>query len=307
MISSNNFTTFGMHSDAVRYSWAIYHLFVLLSSFIGDTLILMASVHKDAFKVNKSIVTIIQHIAISDILISSVRVLPTTVSLFANKWILGDALCYIIVYAVYFSYPAGMYLIAFLTISKFLILRNPLTVSKWPMMKMVNIVIVGIWTFQIVIPVLFLFLGKRDIHFDYRIYFCDYRYQANKIWKELLPVITVVYTFIPNVIIIATTIPTLRYLAVARKCARRVNGSVPWHGGLAVAITAAVYCLSTLPMSICYICKNFFPDPTGVFQFQLYRVGFFLSMINIMSNFFIYIYTSCIYTSCIYTSCIYTL
>ena len=52
-----NYTAFGMHSDAERYFWASYHIFVLLSSLIGDSLILVASLQKDTIKVNKFIVT----------------------------------------------------------------------------------------------------------------------------------------------------------------------------------------------------------------------------------------------------------
>ena len=158
-----------MHSDVTRYSWAAYHLLVLLSSFFGDTLILLASFQRNVLKVNKSIITIIQHIAISDLAISTFRVLPTTVSLFANRWVLGDTLCYGAAYAIYFLYPAGVYLIAFLSFSKFLILRSPHKASKW-LKKMVNLVALCIWTFQIVIPSLFLSLDKRDVHFDYRMY-----------------------------------------------------------------------------------------------------------------------------------------
>ena len=90
-----NYTLFGMHSDAERYLWASYHLFVLLSSFIGDTLILTASFNKDAFKINKFIATIIQHIAISDLTFTTFVVLPGAISLFADSWILGDVICHI--------------------------------------------------------------------------------------------------------------------------------------------------------------------------------------------------------------------
>ena len=64
MSTSTNYSDikFGLHNNAERYTWAAYQLFVLLSSLIGDTLILAASFQKDAFKINKLIITVIQHI-----------------------------------------------------------------------------------------------------------------------------------------------------------------------------------------------------------------------------------------------------
>ena len=76
---------FGMQNNAARHCWATYHIIVLLSSLIGDTLILVASFQKDAFKINKLIVTVIQHIAISDLAASIFGVLPAAVSLLAKS------------------------------------------------------------------------------------------------------------------------------------------------------------------------------------------------------------------------------
>ena len=289
MFNSSEYAIFGMHSDAERYCWAFYHLFVLLSSFIGDTLILVASFQKEGIKVNNSILTIIQHIAISDLVNSLFRVLPVTISLIANSWVLGVALCYVEGYINYLVYPPGMYLIAFLTSFKLFLLRNPRRAATWST-KNVHQLCILIWIFPIIIPILLFALDKTDVHFDYRIYTCDYGYKADA-WKRLLPIITLTYTFVPNTIIVATTIPTLMYLADAKKSARRVQGSVPWQGALTVVLTATVYCISTLPMSVYYTGKSFFKDPAGPFQFHLYRVSYFMSMINIMSNFFIYTLT----------------
>ena len=88
MVLSNNYTIFGMHNNAERYFWAAYNLFVLLSSLIGDTLILYASFHKGAFKLNKFIVTVMQHIAVIDLATAITAPLSVAVSLIANTWVL---------------------------------------------------------------------------------------------------------------------------------------------------------------------------------------------------------------------------
>ena len=280
-----------MDSDIERYSWAAYHLFVLLSSLIGDTLILYASFQRDVLKLNKFIVTVIQYIAVSDLAYALFVVFPGAVSLLSNSWILGDVMCYMRVYLGYFFYPAGIWLIALLTSTKLLLLQCPAksgNLTKKVAHRVCSLTLIPSLTF----PLLFLIVDKDNVEFDYSTYNCDYGFES-RIWKKFLtPAMTIFEIFVPNVLIIATTIPTLKYLADARKSARRVQGSVRWQGAVAVALTAVVYCVSTLPNFVYSICQSLInEDPTSLFQFRFYRVTEFLLMINIMSNFYIYTLT----------------
>ena len=137
-----------IQNDTERYIWAAYFLFGLLSSLIGDTLILIATFRRDTFKLNKLLVTIIQHVAISDLANAINFLLPTAISLLANAWVLGEALCHYALYTLYSLYPAGMSLIAVLTTSKCLILRYPLRVAGWTR-KRVHVVCSLIWAFSV--------------------------------------------------------------------------------------------------------------------------------------------------------------
>ena len=287
MIRSNNYTIFGIHSTAERYSWAAYHFFVLLSSLIGDTLILLATVKKDAFKLNKQIVTVIQYIAVSDLAFALTVVLPGALSLIANTWVLGGAMCSATVSLAYFIYLAGMSLIAVLTTSKFLLLKDPLrsaNLTKKTAHQICSIALIP----SLTVPISMLIVDKDDVGFNYITYNCKYWFRAD-IWKKVVPTLSILTMFIPNIVIIATTIPTL---VIAKASARRVGGSVPWQGTMAVALTAVVYCISTLPLFVFYIGKDFAnQDPESTFQFHYYRISFFMSLINIMSNFYIYAMT----------------
>ena len=133
MSTSTNYSNikFGLHSNAERYSWAGYQLFVVLSSLIGDTLILAASFKKNAFKINKLIVIVIPHIAVSDLVNSISFALPIAISLLASSWVLGETMCKLQLYLTYFVNPVSMYLVAMLTTCKFLILRYPLRAASW--------------------------------------------------------------------------------------------------------------------------------------------------------------------------------
>ena len=150
-----------------------------------------------------------------------------------------------------------------------------------------------VWAFLLLNPVLFLVMGKDDILFDYRIYNCEYGFKSDRLQQTILPIVLFfISALAPNILIVATTIPTLKYLTVARKNARRAQGSIPWQGALTVALTAVVYCISTLPFTFYKIVIAIVGEnPESMFQVNYYRVSYFLLMWNIMSNFYIYTLT----------------
>ena len=294
MTTSSNYSDieFGMHNNEVRYFWASYHLFGVLSSIIGDTLILIASFQKDAFKINKILVTVIQHIAVSDLTLTISAVAPAAITLLANSCVLGQMLCYLKVYFCYIAFAAGMSLIAVLTSSKLLILKYPLRALSWPT-KRANQVCSLIWAFALIFPIhntLPRCINKDDVHFDYRVYNCEYGYRSDA-WITIIPILRFIFAIVPNIIIVATTVPILKYLAVARKSARRVGGSVPWQGNLTVALTAVVYCISTLPYAVNQIAISCMKDPPELFFVHFHKVSCFLVMINVVANFYIYVLT----------------
>ena len=277
-----NLTNYRMQSNAERYSWAAFHLFALISSIAGDTVILYASFQKDAFKLNKFIVTVIQYIAACDLVYALSTILPRAGSLLTNSRVLGDHMCYVRVYFGYFFYIVGMWLVAVLTVSKFLILKYPIRCGTWTKKmahKTCSLTIIP----SITLPVMFLVLDRDDIAFDYRVYACDYKFTA-EVWKKPMQILNVLLIVLPNVLIITTAVPTLKYLADARISARRVRGNVPWQGTLTVSLTAVVYCVSTLPTFISRIGIN-------SHNHQLFRIAKFLLLINTMANFYIYTLT----------------
>ena len=292
LMTSDNYSdiAFGIHSKVQRYSWVTYYMFGLLSSLIGDTLILAASFQKKAFNVNILIVTVIQHIAICDLTITITSTLPIVISLLANSWVLGDGLCYARAYIYYLVYPAGMYLIAVLTTGKFMILRYPIQAARWST-KTAHRVCCLIWVFALTNPLAKVVIDKDDVMFDYRNYCCSYGY-SSQLWKKVLPMAGLIYLIVPNVTIVATTVPTLKYLADARKSAKRIKGTVPWQGALTVALTAVVSSISTLPLTVYVIGKNFVrKDHLDWFHVNFFRISTFLLLINIMSNFYVYTLT----------------
>ena len=286
----NIYEVFRMNSPAERYFWACYQLFVAFSSIVGDSLILLVSNKKDSFQLNSFLVTVMRHIAVCDITISITLILPSTMSLIADKWVLGDTLCYATPYLTGFFFPTNMSLICVLTTGKFLLLTQPHW-AKNLSIKSGHIVCGIMWATSLANPCLMYVLGRADVSFDYRTYACIYGWNAS-LWVKVKPVMFVMIAVVPNAVVLLTTIPTLKYLVVARRSAKRAGGSVPWQGALTVFLTAAVYCLSTLPGTAYLIGAPFaIKDQTSEHPYHfhlLYRYGIFIAMINIASNFFIY-------------------
>ena len=78
---------FRITDEGERYLLVTYLIMVLLSSLIGDSLIILASVRYNAIKLNKFIIAVMQHMAVGDLLRSTTCILPVIVSLIADEWI----------------------------------------------------------------------------------------------------------------------------------------------------------------------------------------------------------------------------
>ena len=128
----------------------------------------------------------IQHIAVTDLVITITHLLPVAISLLKNSRILGDALCYARTYITIMIYPAGMSLIAFLTTAKYLILRYPIRAATWTTRR-VHKLCGCIWASLLTVPILFIAIDKDDVDFDYRTYHCMYGFKSND-WRKIKPI-----------------------------------------------------------------------------------------------------------------------
>ena len=134
------------------------------------------------------------------------------------------------------------------------------------------------------------FIAPDDDHFNYRGYNCNY-YSKAQAWYYLQPILGFIFIIAPIFVIICTTIPTLKYLATAVRSARRAGGNLPRQGTWTVALTAVVFCISNIPLAIYHSLSPFFGYESTLFRLHVYRISTSLSMINIMSNFYIYALT----------------
>ena len=287
MIQTNNYSSYAIQNDGERYSWASFLMIIILSSIIGDTIILVGSIKYKAIRLHGFIVTLMEHIAVSDIILSVTYVFPDAVSLVADGWVMGDFFFYLTFYTKYHVYFAGILLVAVLTTVKLALLHFPLRATAWSR-KRAHLVSAVLWIICLFFPISFLVVAKDDVYFDYNGYNCDYKFSA-PVWRWLLPLGFISLSIVPVLVVMVTS---LLILVKANITARRGGSNLLWEGVVTVLLTAAVYSVSFFPVAVWYcIPIHLKEDPPGPVQAMFRRVSLYLSMLNIMSNFFIYTLT----------------
>ena len=280
---------YGIKSDAVRYTWAGYFLFVVLSSLIGDTTILVASIKYKVFKLHKAIIVLIQYIAVCDLMVTATLVIPRTISLFANGWILGDTLCYINPYVAYYLSAVGVYLVCVMTFFKLFTLQCPFRTRQLSVKK-AHLTAAAAWMFSSLIALVFFIVDKDDVSFDFRSYICDY-HMSSKVWNWLTPIITTIFCAIPTCLVLTASI---QLLVIAKRVARRGEECLKWQGIMTIGLTAAVYCISIIPYAVYRIAEQHVTtsdDPLGFFQRHYFKIAQSFVPLNTISNFYIYCLT----------------
>ena len=282
----SNKTRYGLESAAQRYTWAGYYLFVILSSLIGDTTILVGSIKHKAIKLNTVIVSIIEHIAVCDLLTIAIQVLPYFVALLADEWVFGDFLCRVFGYLTYFVLQASILLICTMTTSKLLLLKYPLRFGATSSKK-AHMISVACWGVSLVWPVLFLAVDMDDFHFSYLIYACVYDFSSH-IWKYLHSLLGLLLGVLPTLLIVATSV---HLLVIAKQVASRRGEGLKWQGIITTVLTATVFCLSLLPAFMVLGMKGSMSNWDLVTILKFTRIALSLMFLNTMCNFYIYCLT----------------
>ena len=279
-----NRTVYGIKSDAVRYTWAGYHIFVIASSIIGDTTILLACMKYKAFKLHRVLIVVVQHMSICNLMLCVTDILPRLVSIIAEDWILGQFLCKFCFYTIYYINQTSTLLISVMTTSKLLLLRYPLRFGATTLKK-ANMFCLTCWFVAFVLPAAGLLVDWQDIYFKYQSYQCDHSFSSDT-WLWLIPLLTIL-TFIPTGQVVVTTISLL---ITAKQCARRNRDSLKWQGIMATVLTATVYCISVLPYSVYSLGRfivNMNDKSKSLFYTSFYRITISCLTLNTISNFYV--------------------
>ena len=286
-IESNDKTIYGIKTDAERYFWIGYLSTVVISSLVGDVVILVASKKSDVFKLNGFLIGLIQHIAISDLIMSVGYISPIIVSLVLEKWVFGDYIAYTHEFFAYSVFPVTNILVCALTTSKYLMIRYRLQVPRWTKKK-AHLACGFLWISCVVFSFSLLIINKMDLRFDYTSYEVDFVRSKNYVWTYAGLTVGLLYC-IPIVAVILSSVLTFKFLLKARKISRRGGGTLRWQGMMAVLLTGIVYCVSSLPYTVYKMRRPFVPEtPPGYFHIQFKRHSEYMTLLNVMANFYIY-------------------
>ena len=283
----SNKTLYGLENQGSRYIWIVFYLFVFVSSGIGDSVILVATNRFQTFRLHRSIVVIVQHIAVCDLLVAVIAALPRLVSLLADRWVFGHLLCQVMPYLAQSLSVASMLLICAMVFCKVAILAYPIR-ARSLIPSRAHKVCAAIWIASIIPSINYIILNRgREIPFDYRIYTC-YLTSISGRWLHLSFVS--IFLFVPPILVIVVTVPLVKHLVVSREFARKAGGAQRWQGILTTVMVAAGYCISILPYAVYRFGESFVEGETGRRYFHgiYYRVASSLLFINTVSNFYIY-------------------
>ena len=286
----SNKTEFAIKDDYLRYSWAAYNIFILLSALVGDSTILIASIKYRALKLHRFIVATIQHIAVCDLLVATISVFPRVVSLIADGWIFSEDLIYVAAYGIYYFNAVGLLLISVMTCGKLFLLKFPFRARLLTSLAG-QLVCLAMWILASTMIIAVYVVEKDDVLFDYRTYDCRIGFSA-AIWKWLKPALVGLVALIPNILVIVTT---LYLLLIAKNIAQRGGDNLRWQGIVSTILVAVVYCISILPYIIYtfvgYSGAGFANNPHSFFRTHYNRMVKSFIFINTISNFYIYTMT----------------
>ena len=129
MYNYSNYTQFGIKSSTERYLWVGWMLFVVIVSLIGDSIILIASIKYNAFKLHKIIVVLIQHIAANDLLYSLASITPAMLSAFYNIGSPYRFLDFVRFFFNYYTAAISSVFVCVMTLGKVLLVKYPFRVG----------------------------------------------------------------------------------------------------------------------------------------------------------------------------------
>ena len=295
--NNSNYTVLSSEGSTERCVWAAWYIFLIITSVLGDTSILVGSIKYRAFHLHRVIVTFIQHIAVCDLLYSITYLSFLPGSILRNRWITKKTHCLITPFIGYYLNHVGCLLICGMTVSKFLLLRYCLKTRSWSR-KLAHKFCAGIWIFCLCLPTMLLIVDKDDVNFDDRVHYCRYKFSSPK-WIVLRPISYVLFYLTPTLVVVMTTV---LLISDSRKVAK--GATLKWQGLLTLILTATFYSLAKLPITVYSVlqgladCGILSSDsiPGKLLQVSLGTLG-----LNTISNFFIYSLTVSSFRKFLYT------
>ena len=129
-MQTNNKTLYAIRDDEERSLLILWNFIVVMSSLIGDSIILIATIKYKAIKLHKLVVIVMQHMAVCDLIQTVFRVFPITLALISDRWVVGELLCHVQESVSWVCGSVTMLLTCAMTTLKLITVKYPL--RAWP-------------------------------------------------------------------------------------------------------------------------------------------------------------------------------
>ena len=256
-----------------------------MSSLIGDSIILIATIKYKAIKLHKLVVTVMQHMAVCDLIQTVFSVSPSTLALISYRWVVGELLCNVQQHVGWICGLVTMLLTCVMTTLKLITVKYPLRTRAWStrlghkICCSVWLLVLGCYAPLLVMRLLYI---RDTIHLKY--YTCMY-----DIFSRSVPTWYIWYSLISLAVLSILSFPTLLVtsvllLIVASRAASRHGETLRWEGVITVLLTVGVFFISYLPFSVWIVTAS-----QGIkYSNTSIRVMYHLTNLNVMANFFVY-------------------
>ena len=280
----------GIQNDTLRYAYIAYLLFVMLSSLIGDSLVLVGTLKYQAMKIHSFLVVIIQHIALVDILTCITYVLPQiTYYMLSNRWVLGHLFCQANSVASFYLPSVNQLLICCMAFMKVLMVKFPDTrLVRNLTTKKGHILCFVLWMFSLLTPALsYIIENQAEVYLNNRNGVCEL-YLTSEIWMVILPISEIIFFVVPYLVMVVSTVLLGQQLLISRRLSRRIGSRQSWRGILVVCITATIFIVATLPYYVYLSVAADYEDMAGFFHNEFLRIAEACYSLNLACNFYIY-------------------
>ena len=279
-------------SRAERYTLIGWTSIILVCCIIGNTIILLATSRYRAIRLDKTSVVLIKYIAICDLVTGIFAVHPILASLLYGDWPYGTVSCYVFNYLKVPNFIAAILLICGLHLSKLHTLLYPLNALGRTNRQghKISVVILFLSSIPSLVQIA---IDSRDVAFDYRSFMCTYLSSA-PIWKILSPVVVGLFMFLPNFIVIGTSIALLRVIRNAKTSNKQIQYKGRAKQGIrTVFYIGFTYIIVNGPLTFhLFVLKNvsqILSTRWGRFyEDNLFRAVFFFTFSTCFFNFFVY-------------------
>ena len=287
MVSTTCDTSVNIPGPLERDIWTVCHVLIALLSLTGDSVILLGTIKYRAIKLHRVILAVIQHIAVSNLMLTLFRVVPSIAGLVFQGWNFGTFLCLVNMNLAFIFTPSTAVLTVLLTTSKYFIVKYPLKAETWTTQH--GHVICGVvWIVCLLLPHNFahwIYTTTESLCFDYIFYVCNVNHMMTTIPVSFLWFQYIFGYFVFFIMLIVLISTSVLLVWKAKRAALRHNQSVRWQGVMTATLTAGIFLVFYLPDIVVPLIAHltsFSPSNTAL------RAVAFLENVNIIANFIVY-------------------